>query len=221
MTDIKNPKNPNDWIKEMIIFLISLFIVILFQNSIYAADSCPVSFVSLIQSEDSSSIYQLTYIYNGSEYVKTIKNVTNSPLVYYWGNKIFVQSCPTLAFVDSSADYFYRTSRASTGSTTIISSSFNPTSSKEIYTLSSIPTDAAALKLSETTFLYSSYDLVDSSTGDTFFPLPSPVTFLEGVTLTNPLAQVVGLIPIVLFWAVFYLSLRKGLTLLFRVLKRS
>ena len=73
MTDIKSPKNPNDWIKEMIIFLISLFIVILFQNSIYAADSCPVSFVSLIQSEDSSSTYQLTYIYNGSEYVKTIK----------------------------------------------------------------------------------------------------------------------------------------------------
>ena len=63
---------------------------------------------------------------------------------------------------------------------------------------------------SRATFLYSSYDLVDSSTGDTFFPLPSPVTFLEGVTLTNPLAQVVGLIPIVLFWAVFYLSLRKG-----------
>lgn len=215
-----NPNNPNNF-RFIILLLLALSFIYSFLIPTYAADSCPVSVVSFIQSEDSSSVYQLTYIYNGSEYVKTVKNVNSSPLVYYWGGKIFIQSCPTSAFVDSSSDYFYRTSQANTGTTTVISSSFYPTSSTEIFTLSSKSTDAAVLKLSETTFLYSSYDLVDSSTGDPFFPNPPQWTILSGVMLGSPLLQVVGLIPIVLFWVVFYLSLRKALILLFKVLRTS
>ena len=215
-----NPNNPNNF-RFIILLLLALSFIYSFLIPTYAADSCPVSVVSFIQSEDSSTTYQLKYTYNGSEYTKIIKNVTYSPLIYYWGDTIIVQSCPTVAYVDSSSDYFYRTDKGVVGSTTVVSTNIYLNSNTETYTLSSKSTAAGALKLSETTFLYSSYDLVDSSTGDPFFPNPPQWTILSGVMLGSPLAQVVGLIPIVLFWVVFYLSLRKALILLFKVLRTS
>lgn len=223
MTDIKNPKNPNDWIKEMIIFLISLFIVILFQNSIYA-DTTSVTNISITQIENSSD-YCLKYDYNGCSYEKTIKGLKSDYgfVVYQFGTKkIIIQQFDKskIPYVDSSINVFYR-SNSTASTVTVNSCEIICDSSTVTYTISSKSSQTNKLDLSSVTFLLSSVDIVDSSTGDLFFPLPPQVTILTGVTLTSPLVQVVGLIPIVLFWAVFYLSLRKGLTLLSTVLKKS
>lgn len=217
---LNNPNNPNNPNRFIVFLFLALAFLLSFSVSAYASE-CPVSVTSFIQAEDNSSSYQLTYTYEGVTYTKVINNVKNNPLLYYWGGKIFVQSCPTDAFINSTDGKFYRTSKGTTSSTTVISCSFEPNSTSDIFSVSSKSTDAGCLNLSDTTFLYSSYDIIDSSTGEPFFPNPPQWTILTGVPILSPLAQVVGLIPTVLFWVVLYLSLRKGLSQLLMVLQKA
>lgn len=54
--------------------------------------------------------------------------------------------------------------------------------------------------------------------GDSFFMTPQP-SILEGVTLTNPLTEILGILPILLMVILFYLGLRKALNFLFKNLR--
>lgn len=212
-------KNPD--FRFIILLLLSLSLIFSFVMPAYAADTSPVSITSLIQSEDDSTVYELTFVYNGSEYKKIVSGVTGSPVIYLYNNEkiVFLDSLSN-ACVDTSKDYFYKTSVNSSSATVRwVDIQYSKNQSIVDYSISSMSGAVNAIGLSKVTILYSSYDIVDKSTGETFFPNPPQWTILTGVPILSPLAQVVGLIPIVLFWVVLYLSLRKGLSQLLMVLK--